>query len=143
MSMMMQLAEHILAIGQEQDIAVTNLALQKVMYFTIKAGYRNEVLTRGEIENIYDEPFLVWRYGPVVESIYEEFAIFGSNGITGNFEQKSMFNNLNELIRKLLQINVFSLVSRSHQEAFWIKNMPTEGMFRSTTRYEIDNIIGV
>ena len=142
MSMMMNLAEHILAVGQEEDVLVTNLALQKVMYFVIKAGVRNRIMGLERAKTIYDEPFLAWKYGPVVQSVYDRFSCYGSNGIEGNFTRNTRFDDLNDIIRKLIRIDVFSLVSRSHQEMFWLNNQPESGYFRSQKKYGIEDIIG-
>lgn len=65
---MLNFAKHILAVAYENKLSVSNLQLQKVMYFAIRTQKNNHEL----LSQMYDEPFYVWRYGPVVPKIYRK-----------------------------------------------------------------------
>ena len=66
---MNQLAQHILAVAKREGRSVTNLHLQKIMYFTLQRALKEEVLDRETLEELYDQSFLVWRYGPDRKSV--------------------------------------------------------------------------
>lgn len=62
---MEELANHVIAVSQENNLSVSNLELQKILYFTLRNS-RN-VLDEEEIKDTYDEPFLAWPCGPVAQ----------------------------------------------------------------------------
>lgn len=62
------------AIEEHKDI--TPLKLQKLIYFLFK-----EYLQKTGRE-LFGERFETWKYGPVLPSVYYEFASFGRNSIT-------------------------------------------------------------
>lgn len=137
---MIDLAHHIIAVANSEEIPVTNLQLQKVMYFTLQKAINNESLTRKQLEEMYDEPFLVWRYGPVVKNIYDEYRKFGADPIIENDEMDREFGGLNDEIIKLLNENAFMLVDKSHRENFWKKNEPKINGWRSNVAYSLNDI---
>lgn len=59
---MKKFADHIIAMAQEHGTSVSNLQLQRVMCFTLKEARDTNLLTREELNRMYDEPFLVWAY---------------------------------------------------------------------------------
>ena len=60
----------------EEDIQVTPMKLQKLLYFSACEYIR---LTG---EDLFSERFSVWQYGPVLPSVYYEFQSFHANAIT-------------------------------------------------------------
>ena len=69
------LANTILHRAFDENIKVTNLKLQKLLYFVYSEYLRifDKILL--------DENFAVWKYGPVLESVYSIFKIYGANRI--------------------------------------------------------------
>lgn len=59
-----------------EKIDVTPLKLQKLIYFLYKDYLQN---TGNEL---FGEPFETWKFGPVLPSVYCEFASFGKDAIT-------------------------------------------------------------
>lgn len=55
---------------------ITPMKLQKLLYFLCR-----EYLQKYE-KPLITEPFSVWQYGPVLESVYMEFKSFGAKAIT-------------------------------------------------------------
>ena len=70
------LCNNILVTGKEENISITPMKLQKLMYFVC----RDYVQATGE--SPIAEPFEVWKYGPVLPSVLGEFRTFGSKQIT-------------------------------------------------------------
>ena len=58
-----------------EDIDITPMKLQKMIYFT----YRGFLQETGS--PLFNERFEVWKYGPVVPSVYAAFRSYGSNAI--------------------------------------------------------------
>ena len=137
---MRKLADHIVAVAQKNSLPVTNLQLQKIMYFLLKIAKKNELLSFDELKRIYDEKFQVWQYGPVIPEEYIRFKKFASESIIGDYEETEQFNFFNDYILELLKVNVFTLVELSHQVSFWIANKDKIHGFRSTVSYELEDI---
>lgn len=137
---MMDLAHHIIAVGHKKDIPVTNLQLQKVMFFSLKSAINEKLITKEVVKETYDQPFLVWRYGPVVASVYEEFRRYGATPIMDKFGEVDVFFRLNDTIIELLQKNVFELVRTSHKESFWEDNECKIVFGRSNVVYGIEDV---
>lgn len=74
-------ANFIIDIAIEKDKPVTNLKLQKIMFFL--QGY---CLFKHKIPLI-DGSFSKWRYGPVEEEVYREFKNNGSLPITYEYKE--------------------------------------------------------
>lgn len=70
------IANEILDFAQDFGRTVSNLSLQKILYFV----QGRHILNRGKA--IMDGDFEAWPYGPVLPLVYDSFKIFGSNPIT-------------------------------------------------------------
>ena len=139
---MMDLAHHIIAVAHENNIPVTNLQLQKVMFFSLKHAMNANLLPQEVIEEMYDRPFLVWRYGPVVEDVYNEFSVYGATPILDDYTLVKELDNegFNREICDLLKQNVFKLVRESRQESFWKENESQIIFGRGNARYQLDDV---
>ena len=69
-------ANFFLEAGHRENVPVTPLMLQKLVYFAHGwyVGFTGEPLI--------DQPVEAWKYGPVVPSLYHEFKDFGNSPIT-------------------------------------------------------------
>ena len=139
MSMKM-LADHIIAVAQENKTSISNLQLQKIMYFVMKDAKEKELMSMDELSELYDEPFLVWAYGPVVKSQYDRFKRFGSSPIIGLFQPSDDLKKINSTIKEYLSESVSSLVRKSHQVPFWKENEDKIVGFRSDIEYNLGDI---
>lgn len=137
---MLKFAHHVIAVANDNNVPVTNLQLHKVMYFSLQKALKEKILSKTYIYEMYDEPFLVWRYGPIVASIYDNYRIFGADPIVENDEPINEFRNLDDTIVQLLNENAFDLVNRSHQERFWRENESQIDGWRSNVAYRIRDI---
>ena len=133
-------ARHIISVVHNSGQEITNLQLQKIMYFSLQYALRNNLFKQQQLQDIYDVPFLVWRYGPVVQNIYEKYKIYGSDPITENDTQCPQLDILNNEIIRLSNENVFDLVDRSHAEAFWEKYENRIIGWRSNVAYSLEDI---
>lgn len=138
---MKNLAEHIIAVANDNQRSITNLQLQKIMYFIVRNAM--EVFqTREEIQQeLYDEPFLVWQYGPVIESQYRRFRSYGSNPILEEFDQVEEYSGFNDRIIEYLDMDVFGLVYSSHSHKFWRENESSIKYGISNIKYELEDVL--
>ena len=60
---------------------ITNLKLQKLLYY-VQAAFLVEYNTP-----CFDDDIVAWKYGPVVERVYNDFRIYGSNIINNRITQ--------------------------------------------------------
>jgi len=115
------LSQHILAVGNRNNLNVTNLQLQKVMYFVIQ-DYLRDHNGIEFIKKIYNRPFESWQYGPVEPDIYYRYSQYGSMPIINKGHYHKAYWVLDESIVHRLTTDVFDLIDESHAEKFWQKN---------------------
>lgn len=65
----------ILKRGQAEGREITPMKLQKLIYIVYKEYYKRTDSA------LFPERFEVWKYGPVIQSIYDTFKEFGANAI--------------------------------------------------------------
>lgn len=117
------LANHIIAVAQQNEKSIDKYKLEKIMYFVLKTAKEKELLTQDELEAIYDEPFLLYFYGPKLISQSERFQVFQSAPIIGSeFKISPELNKLNQTILEYLEKPLMDLVKESRKTPFWKKN---------------------
>ena len=134
---MLNFANHILAVAYENNLSVSNLGLQKVMYFAMREQKDNHEL----LSQMYDEPFYVWRYGPVVPKIYRKYRIYGASSIIEKGQKSDEYSIFDESIIKLLKEDLFTLIDKSREHKFWQKNKNKIVKGTSDVKYELDDIL--
>ena len=133
----LKFANHILAIAYENNLSVSNLQLHKIMYFVMREHKDNHEL----LSEIYDEPFYVWRYGPVVPKIYRKFRIYGASSIIEKGEKNSEYSIFNNSIIRLLNEETFTLVDKSREHKFWISNKDKIVNGTSDIKYTLNDVL--
>jgi len=118
---MRRFANHVIAVANSNSTKVTNLQLQKVMFFTMGFHMRETRRIDELVENTYTIPFEKWQYGPVVESIYHSYSIYRDKPIIESGELFNEYTRWNSLILRLLKMDVFKLVKTSHQMNAWAR----------------------
>lgn len=134
---MLEFANHILAVAYENNLSVSNLQLQKVMYFAMrdrKDDYRLLV-------KIYDEPFYVWRYGPTVPKIYRRFRVYGASSIIEKGEKCSEYSIFDDSIIYLLNEKLFSLIPESCEHTHWLLNNDKIIKGTSDVKYSLEDVL--
>jgi uncharacterized phage-associated protein len=99
---------------------ITNLKLQKIMYF-LEAYY---MVIESTETNLFDSEWCAWDYGPVSKKLYEYYRKYGSLEITLSEEEISIANNLPENNKKYIEkvykifggLNAYDLVSLTHMK---------------------------
>lgn len=141
MARAMDVADEIITLAQEKGHPVSNLKLQKMMYFLNALS-----LVQSEHPLIDDgQMFEKWDYGPVIHSVYSEYSVYGASPILPPLEhqtivfddkgfpelQNNIFNqqtferndeSANFIINNIdvfLKFRASRLVAESHREPQW------------------------
>lgn len=117
------LCNNVLSRAHKEKNSVTPMKLQKILYY-ICVKYVKET----GFFPLY-ERFEVWKYGPVLPSVYTEFKPFGSSPIKGfscNVKKKSMMidEDVNPILKKCIDYvwdnlktyDGIDLAKRTHQK---------------------------
>lgn len=111
-----ELADHILAVAKNKNKKISNLQLQKILFFMF-----GRCLQVGGNPIQYDMDFEKWRYGPVVPSIYYKYKHHGGMPIviSDDIEENENLKFLNGDIVNLIDRDPYELVEISHRLASW------------------------
>ena len=112
------LCNYVIKSFNEKDSKITNLKLQKVLYY-IQGYFLKQFNSPAFSEELY-----CWTYGPVVPLAYYEFNVNGANPLQHNAcvninireEHKKLIDTI---ILRCKDIPSSALVEKTHQEAPW------------------------
>ncbi|WP_340031122.1 type II toxin-antitoxin system antitoxin SocA domain-containing protein [Paenibacillus sp. FSL K6-1122] len=142
MSGMRELSSHIFEVASRNSLPVTNLHLQKVMYFSLGFHMRNT----GEIDTLaretYDMPFEKWQYGPVVPTVYYSYNHFREKSIVTKGTYSSDYASWDQVILNLLGVDAFKLVQTSHELKGWADYRDDILNRRYVRPYTLEEILG-
>jgi uncharacterized phage-associated protein len=85
------IANNFLWLGEKENIPITPMMLQKLVYFAY--GWSLALLER----KLFEEPIQAWRHGPVIPSIYYEFQRYGPRPIDTFATQTDVDCNTGEI----------------------------------------------
>lgn len=103
----------------ENNKEVSNLQIQKLMYF-FEAYYMNVC----DVDKLYDCNFNAWAFGPVAIPLYKEFRKFGNNNIELTEDNIDYAEEISEEKKKVLDkiyyvfkdVSAMTLVRLTHME---------------------------
>lgn len=112
----MDIARYIVNKCVEDNRPVSNLQLQKILYY-VQINFMRLLS-----EPAFDDEIEAWQYGPVVPEVYYEFADCGGTDIYRTYPGvQNLFRNNNEkqivdkVITLCLRLNPWELVERTHR----------------------------
>ncbi len=122
------IANSFLKLGNEENIELTQMKLQKLMYFF----YKKYLI---KTENVpFNQKFEAWKYGPVLDGLYNQTWMYRANPISeylkdedGNMYavadyEKEIWNTINEVWRELKQYSGIELSQFTHKkDSAWHK----------------------
>ncbi|MCI8639686.1 MAG: DUF4065 domain-containing protein [Coprococcus sp.] len=122
------IARYIIERCKENNTPISNLKLQKILYF-VQAEFlvtKNQPCFAEEIE--------AWDFGPVVPSVYYEYRVFGGANIPciGRTVGKRSISArdreiLNGIIDECADYSASALVDITHSQTPWIKAYEQDG----------------
>lgn len=104
-----QVANTLLTFGQKFDVSISNLSLQKLIFFAQGFHYlkHNTLLFDADIE--------AWNFGPVIPDIYHQFKKFGKDAIIGElacyFDPSEMTEASFPKINERTNLDAFAVVN--------------------------------
>jgi uncharacterized phage-associated protein len=140
-------SNNFLARSFEQEVYITPMKLQKMLYFTYRDYLKNADAP------LFSERFSAWKYGPVLESVYHTFKKYGSMVITqyGGYPEpiyivkedtdKKLKNILDDLWTKCKPYNGIYLSELTHKSgSAWYKAWTNGQTFLQDEDIKEDNI---
>lgn len=125
----LDVAAFIIELSQETGEVVTNMKLQKLLYYS-QAWY----LVNFNSTPLFNEDIQAWQYGPVVPQVYEEYSIYKADNIREVKGSISSSDNLDDDRKHLItevfgiygKISAIDLMNLSHNESPWITTYEPE-----------------
>lgn len=134
----LDVCRHVINYSNEHDYGISNLKLQKVLYF-IQAYF---LTNKKEHAPCFDEKIEAWEFGPIVLEAYHEYGQYGSGDIPTvksyilfgkddiwNSERVGFNENvikdedralIDKVIDKFSDYSATDLVSLTHRQSPWI-----------------------
>lgn len=96
---------------------ITPLKIQKLLYYVYVWG----IVSNNEI---FDEKFKKWNFGPVLPEVYYEFKSYGKSPIEISQEKKIYIDENNKffidfIVSNYIKFDAITLSSMTHQDAPW------------------------
>ena len=101
----------------DHNVPITNLKLQKLLYF-VQGEYSRAKGTR-----LIGDDFYAWQLGPVVPNVYAEYSIFSSSTLPSQKQSISFGQEdrcvIDAILQKYARYTTWNLVELSHQQDPW------------------------
>lgn len=111
-----EMAHYVINYCIEQHSPVSNLKLQKLLYY-IQAAF----LVKGK--EAFSDDIAAWKYGPVVEAVYHEYKTYVNHCIDDFAEDPRLDDSdaklANEVIDSYKTYSALQMVAKTHDEAPW------------------------
>lgn len=109
----LDIARYIIGVCTNARKSISNLQLQKILYF-VQGEYFKKT---GEL--LFDEDFLAWQLGPVVQSVYDQYCVYGGSKIYDdelpNIEQ-CVSDIIDPVILRRSKQTAWKLVNDAHKD---------------------------
>ncbi len=108
----LDVAKHIITYSQKKNCPISNLKLQKILYFSWVDYYKE---TKREL---FLDEIKAWQFGPVVPEVYYEFCSYAGCPIMVQYNsilQEDDKKILDSIVENYLSLGVSTLVSKTHQ----------------------------
>lgn len=116
----LEVAKYVINHEHNEDRPITNLRLQKLLYFV-----QAKVLVETG-EPCFEDEMEAWEYGPVVPIVYEAYKKYGNLPIIEEQQitekiKASIQNNIGEILNYFGSTPTFGLVQITHGQTPWIE----------------------
>ena len=104
----------------EHRISISNLKLQKLLYFV-----QGEASARSP-HRLIDDDFYAWQLGPVVPNVYSDYAMYSSSHIPRQIVKREIAEDEKSIVDmalvKYANYSPWALVEKSHNQDPWKYN---------------------
>lgn len=111
---------------EENQELLSNMKLQKLVYYA--QGLHLAVFEKP----LFEDKINAWTYGPVVESLYHAYKVYGASGIPANpnFDPESIDADTREFLDDVFnafgQFSAIRLMEITHADQCWIDAQPSD-----------------
>ena len=117
-------AKYIIQLSQDIGEPVTNMKLQKLLYYS----YAWYLVEKNKEKKLFEEPIVAWKYGPVIKDIYMMYKEYEADVI--KVAKDGEVDNLDEEARNIIEDvfkvygakNGIELANLTHLEQPWIQS---------------------
>lgn len=117
-----EVAEYVIRYCKQHRYFVSNLKLQKILYF-IQANFLVELQ-----KSCFCEEIEAWDFGPVIPEVYKAYRMFGNASIP-YLEKSEIFQSISEkdkkymdeIIEKCSEYSTSELVAITHRQTPWME----------------------
>jgi len=111
-----ELSKYIVTKCVNEDCPISNLQLQKILYY-IQKGF----LKRADGKAAFIDEIEAWQFGPVVPSVYYYFCGFGAMPISRKYmdcgiEESEDKNLIDSIVITKRKLNPWEMVAETHKE---------------------------
>lgn len=109
-----EVARYIINRGINNNEPISNLQLQKILYFV-----QSRFIKKFK-KPLFEDDFEAWYYGPVIPKVYHRYSYNSSYAILQKQEEGEMYLSeehlefINNIIDELIKVDAWSLVDKSH-----------------------------
>ncbi|WP_296045239.1 type II toxin-antitoxin system antitoxin SocA domain-containing protein [uncultured Gemmiger sp.] len=118
----MNIASEIIRQYGERHKSITNLKLQKILYYVQVYSLQNQGRA------LFDDDFQAWRHGPVIPEVYDIFRKYVSDDIKED-DQTVLGNRIEidetsksmieKIVEKTLPLDAWDMVYKTHETRPW------------------------
>lgn len=109
-----EVAKYVVTKCTNDNSPISNLQLQKILYFLQIEFLRNRN------EQLFEDDFEAWQFGPVVPDVYYKFCGFGAMKIIMQYGDIRIQNDIKSTIDKIVEekriLKPWDLVEETHKE---------------------------
>ena len=115
MAKALDIAEYIINKCTVESYPISNLQLQKIMYYVQSDSLRDSE------SGLIEENFEAWQFGPVIPVVYYKYCGFGAMKIRISCEKelnisRDNLNRMNKIIEEKRILNPWELVEDTHKQ---------------------------
>lgn len=106
----LNIAKNIITECMNENEPISNLQLQKILYFLQYQSLKNG-------DQLFDDDFEAWQFGPVIPEVYRRFSIYGGRAIRRTFdgyEKSRLSQELRNIVREKRRLDPWDLVDATH-----------------------------
>ncbi len=108
-----EIAYYLIALAREKGFSITNLKLQKMLYFIQREEIRN-----GRVA--FEDRIEAWQYRPVIPNVYYRFAGYGPISIVLDINSRDIIMqedtkiSVDKIFEEYIGQNVWNMVDETH-----------------------------
>lgn len=109
----LEIAKYVITKCMKEGEPISNLQLQKILYFLQVSFLRNQQI-------LFDEDFEAWQFGPVIPEIYNRYYTYGGSDIRRTYNditiKKDIAERIDPIIERKRKKYPWDLVEETHKK---------------------------